>query len=294
MKVLLLGDNGQVGYELRGPLATFAQVASFARSAVDPTQPDAVRAAIEQTRPDVIVNATAYTDVDRAEREENIAHQVNAETVALLGDEAKKRGAALVHFSTDFVFDGLKGAPYLEQDAPSPLGAYARSKLAGEQFLRELDAPAVVFRTAWVYSLRRKSFVTTMLRLAREREELQVVTDQVGNRHFLSRFGTSRGPDLYGMRGKHAAAKLRELRGIYHLAGSGSVSRFDFARAIFELDPQRSEHKLARVLPVVADAFPLPAKRPAATPLDGAKVRTTFGIALPDWRDALGRALGSG
>jgi len=291
MKILLLGANGQLGHELRGPLATFAEVAPFTRDEVDLADADAVVRAIDAVRPDVIVNATAYTDVDRAEREESAAHRINAEMVGILGDEARRRGAALVHFSTDFVFDGLKGAPYVEEDRPTPLGAYARTKLAGEDLLREHDAPALVLRTAWVYSLRRKSFVTTMLRLAREREELQVVTDQIGSPTFSRDLAQAVALILYGMRGEHVAARLREARGVYHLAGTGSVSRFDWARAIFELDPRRSEHKVQKVLPILADAFPLPAQRPLATPLDGAKARATFGVELPGWRDALGRAL---
>jgi dTDP-4-dehydrorhamnose reductase len=182
----------------------------------------------------------------------------------------------------------------VEDDPPTPLGAYARTKLAGERLLHEQDAPAVVFRTSWVYSLRRKSFVTTMLRLARDRQELQVVTDQIGNPTFCRDLAQAVALILYGVRGPQAAAKLRERRGLYHLAGSGSVSRFDWARAIFELDPRRSEHKLERVVPILAEAFPLPAKRPLSTPLDSQKARTTFGVVLPDWRDALARALSDG
>jgi dTDP-4-dehydrorhamnose reductase len=294
MRVLLLGERGQLGHELRGPLATFSELISVARDQVDLSNEGAVREAIASARPDVIINATAYTDEDRAERDEEVAYHINAQMVAVLGEEARRRGAALVHFSTDFVFDGQKGAAYVEDDEPTPLGAYARTKLAGERLLREQDAPAVVFRTSWVYSLRRKSFVTTMLRLARERQELQVVTDQVGSPTFCRDLAQATALVLYGLRGPHVAGRLRELRGLYHLAGAGSVSRFEWARAIFELDPRRSEHKLERVLPILAEAFPLPAKRPLSTPLNSNKAQATFGVALPDWRDALARALGDG
>ena len=172
-----------MGYELAGALSIFADVTRVLRTELA-LDADNVAPLVEETRPDVIVNASAYTDVDGAEREPEIADAVNARLVGALGETARRRGSALVHFSTDFVFDGEKGTPYLETDETAPLNAYGRSKLAGERALSEMDAPAVVLRTAWVYSLRRKSFVTTMLRLAREREELAVVTDQIGSPTF--------------------------------------------------------------------------------------------------------------
>jgi dTDP-4-dehydrorhamnose reductase len=288
MRVLLLGAGGQVGYELAGALASFADVAH------GDLRLDADNAAplVEKTRPDVIVNATAYTDVDGAEREPDVAEAVNARLVGALGETAQRRGAALVHFSTDFVFDGEKGTPYLETDEVAPLSAYGRSKLAGERALSELDAPAVVLRTAWVYSLRRKSFVTTMLRLAREREELAVVTDQIGSPTFCRDLAQGVAAILYGYRAS-VVESLRAVRGVYHLAGGGSVSRYDFTRAILDLDPRASEHRVKELRPIESSAFPLPARRPRATPLDTSKAFATWGVRLPPWRDALARALSS-
>jgi dTDP-4-dehydrorhamnose reductase len=291
MRILLLGARGQVGYELAGPLASFAELAISSRA--DTTLDEGgARALVEQARPDVIVNATAYTDVDGAEREPDVAHAVNARLVAALGESAKRRKIAIIHISTDFVFDGEKGAPYVETDVPLPLGEYGRSKLAGERLLTEMDAPAVVLRTAWVYSLRRKSYVTTMLRLAREKEQLGVVTDQIGSPTFCRALAQGIALIRYGGRAP-AADAIREARGIYHLAGTGSVSRYDWTRAILELDPRAAEHRVKTLRPIVAADFPLPARRPRATPLDSSKAFAQWGVRLPPWRDALARALGN-
>ncbi|HKQ69981.1 MAG TPA: dTDP-4-dehydrorhamnose reductase, partial [Polyangiaceae bacterium] len=293
MKILLLGANGQLGYELGGCLATFAAITPRERDDGDWASADAMRRIVEASRPNVIVNACAYTDVDGAEREPEVAHHVNATMVGVLGEEAKRVGAGLVHFSTDFVFDGEKGTAYVETDPPRPLGEYARSKLAGEHALTELEAPALVLRTAWVYSTRRKSFVTTMLRLARQREKLDVVSDQIGSPTFCRDLAQATALLLYGVR-KDPARATRDARGIYHLAGAGSVSRCDFARAILALDPHKSEHTVKAVNAIRSVDFPLPAQRPLVTPLDSTKARRTWGIELPPWHDALARALTSG
>jgi dTDP-4-dehydrorhamnose reductase len=280
-----------VGYELAGALATFADVTRVAHADLR-LDADNAPPLVAKTRPDVIVNASAYTDVDGAEREPEVADAINGRLVGALGEAAKRNGAALVHFSTDFVFDGEKGAPYLETDAPAPLSAYGRSKLLGERELSEMDAPAVVLRTAWVYSLRRKSFVTTMLRLAREREELTVVTDQIGSPTFSRDLAQAVAAILYGYR-ENVVESLRAARGVYHLAGGGSVSRFDFARAILDLDPRAGDHRIKALRAIESAAFPLPARRPRATPLDTSKAFVAWGLRLPPWRDALARALGS-
>jgi dTDP-4-dehydrorhamnose reductase len=291
MRVLLLGARGQVGHELASALASFAEVVSSSHGERN-LDAESVRPLVDEAKPDVIVNACAYTDVDGAEKEPALAYAVNARLVGALGEEARRRRSALVHFSTDFVFDGEKATPYVETDATAPLGEYGRSKLAGERALSEMDVAAVVFRTAWVYSLRRKSFVTTMLRLAREREQLSVVTDQIGSPTFCRDLAQAVALILYGCRANVAEA-LGDARGIYHLSGSGSVSRYDFARAIFDLDPGRSEHRIKELRPIVAAEFPLPARRPRATPLDTGKAWAKWGVRLAPWRDALARALAS-
>jgi dTDP-4-dehydrorhamnose reductase len=290
MKVLLLGSGGQVGRALGGTLGSFAQVTSFDRAGLDFADPAAVRGVVRAERPDVVVNAAAYTDVDAAEKDEAGAMRVNADAVAAIGEECLRARVGLVHYSTDFVFDGRSSRPYVEDDAPAPLGAYGRTKLAGERSLLDLGAPAIVLRTAWVYSLGRRSFVSSILRLARERDSLRVVADQVGSPTFAGDLAFAPALLLFGMR-DDVRACVERSRGVYHLAGGGAVSRSDFAAAVLELDPRKSEHRARRVDPIATSEYPLPAARPAFAPLDCQKAHERFGIALPHWRDALARAL---
>jgi dTDP-4-dehydrorhamnose reductase len=290
VKIVLLGSGGQVGRALQGALGCFAQVAGFDRAALDMGDVARVRALVRAERPDVVVNASAYTDVDDAERDEASATRVNAEAVAALGEECKSLRAGLVHYSTDFVFDGKSTRPYREDDPTSPLGAYGRSKLAGERALLEMESPALVLRTAWVYSLGRRSFVSSILRLARERENLRVVADQVGSPTFASDLAVATALILFGMR-RDAHAGIEALRGIYHLAGAGATSRFDLAQATLALDPRKSEQRVQRLEPIATSEYPLPAARPAFAPLDCSRARERLGVSLPDWREALARAL---
>jgi dTDP-4-dehydrorhamnose reductase len=290
MKILVLGSRGQVGSEALWPLSSFGEVVGADLTEVDIGDVDALRAFVRGVAPDLIVNAAAYNEVDRAETDEAGAFRVNAHAVALLGEEMKRARGALIHYSTDFVFDGRATRPYREDDETGPLGKYGASKLAGERALVEMDAPAIVLRTAWVWSLRRKSFVSAMLKLAREREVLRVVADQVGcptsardlaEITALIAFAARR--DLHGA--------FREARGIYHAAGAGHCSRFELAKAAIELDPRKSEHAVKSLEPVPTSAYPLPAQRPAFAPLDCGKLRDRLGVALPPWRDSLARAL---
>jgi dTDP-4-dehydrorhamnose reductase len=290
MKVLLLGKDGQLGRALAGALACFAEVEGHDRASVDLSNLEAVRLAVRRARPNLVVNAAAYTDVDGAEKDEPGAMRVNAEAVGALGDECLRARIGLVHYSTDFVFDGRASRPYVESDPPAPLGAYGRSKLAGERALLEMGAPAIILRTAWVYSVGRKSFVSSILRLARERDSLRVVADQVGSPTFATDLATATALLLFAMR-NDAFAAIESRRGVYHLAGTGAVSRSDFAAAILELDPRRSEHRVHAVEPIRTVDYALPAERPAYAPLDCTRARGTFGVALPPWREALGRAL---
>jgi dTDP-4-dehydrorhamnose reductase len=271
-------------------LGCFAEVKSLDRGALDFGDGPALRAAVRAEGPDVVVNAAAYTDVDAAEKDEAGAMRVNGDAVAVLGEECARIRAGLVHYSTDFVFDGRASRPYVEGDAPAPLSAYGRTKLAGERLLVDMAAPAIVLRTAWVYSLGRRSFVSSILRLARERDTLRVVGDQVGSPTFAGDLAGATALLLFGMRAD-AYAGIERSRGIYHLAGGGAVSRSDFATAILELDPRKSEHRARRIDPIATADYPLPAARPAFAPLDCRRARDAFGVALPDWKDALARVL---
>lgn len=289
MKILLLGADGQVGHELRGPLATFAHVTPCTRKDLDLGDLDAVRREIARVEPDAIVNTVAWNEVDKAETDRAGAMRLNAEAVALLGEESKARKIALVTYSTDFVFDGAGDRPYREDDATNPLSAYGQSKLAGEQALLTMKAPAMIFRTAWVWSLRRKSFVSAILGAARTREVMKVVDDQIGSPTWARDLAVATAMVLFDAR-RDPFRHFDDLRGLYHLAGAGVTTRHAFASAAIELDPKKSEHVVKTIEAVPSSAFPMPAKRPKFAPLDCDKAHSRLGIALPDWRDALVRA----
>src|ERR1700722_2622190 len=265
MEIVLLGSAGQVGLPLLGALGVFARVTAFDRALLDLSNLDALRSALRAARPAVVVNAAAFTDVDGAERDEAAATRVNGEAVAALGEECRRLRAGLVHYSTDFVFDGHASRPYREDDPTAPLGAYGRSKLAGEQALAASAAPAIVLRTAWVYSPRRRSFVASILRLARERETLRIVSDQVGSPTFAGDLACATALLVHGMRQDPFGA-IDEARGIYHLAGGGVATRFELATATLASDPKASEHRVRELKPVATADYPLPAPRPAHPP----------------------------
>ena len=292
MRVWVLGSDGEVGSALCGALAPRHDVVASSGDELDITDASALAAAMRSVRPNTIVNAAGYTDVDGAEHQPERAHQVNALAVGNLGQLARDHRVALLHFSTDFVFDGTRGKPYVEQDATNPSNAYGRSKLAGEQALLALDAPTIVFRTSCVYGLHRPNFVSTILRLARERELLRVVDDQVANPTFSRELAAAVAHVLDAVRAD-AYAGFASLRGVYHVAGQGSCSRHALALAALAVDPHRSEHVIRCVEPVPSSAYPLPARRPGDTSLDCSLAQRRLGIALPPWQESLARALGA-
>lgn len=289
MKVLVLGAGGQVGHELAGFLRLFADVDAPGRE-LDLADAPRLVAAIEASSPHAIVNCASFNDVDGAEKDPDAALAVNARAVVAIGRVAKERGIAVVHYSTDFVFDGEKAGSYVETDPTRPLSAYGRSKLEGEEGLAATGAAAIVLRTAWVYSLRRKSFVTAILNAARTRDELKVVADQTGSPTFARDLAAATAMLLHGAR-SDLVGTFERARGVYHLAGSGACTRHELAVAALEIDPNRAEQRARRVLPIPTSEYPLPAKRPANAPLDCSKIERVFGLRLPPWRDGLARAL---
>jgi len=274
VKILLTGRNGQVGWELVRALAPLGQVVACDRAQLDLAAPDRIADAVRAAKPDVLVNAAAYTAVDQAEREPETAHAINAAAVAVLAEEAKRAGAMLVHFSTDYVFDGAKETPYVEEDVPNPLNEYGRSKLAGEQAILETGGPHLILRTSWVYSARGRNFFLTMKRLLRENPEVRVIVDQVG------------APTCAAAIADATAAILRKRdrqpSGVYHLSASGSTSWHGFATAIARL-----ERSAARVVPIPSEAYPSPARRPRNSRLSNEKALREFGVALASWEDGL-------
>lgn len=272
MKILLTGRDGQVGWELQRSLASCGELLATGRAELDLLDPGAVRAAVRAAKPEVIVNAAAYTDVDRAQSDAETATRVNAVAAGVLAEEAKRLGALLVHYSTDYVFDGEKGEPYLEDDTPHPLNVYGESKLGGERAIRATGVRHLILRTSWVYSGRGRNFLLTMLRLAREGKELRVVDDQRG--------APTSARDLADAT---AALLARpESSGTFHMTAGGATTWHGFAGEIFARAGLPT-----KVAAIRSAEFPRPARRPRDSRLDNGKLLGTFGIQLPEWRQGL-------
>jgi dTDP-4-dehydrorhamnose reductase len=271
-RILLIGSAGQLGFELARVLTSHGDVIALDRAALDLADADAVIAAVRGARPQLIVNAAAYTAVDRAESETEAADAINTRAPGVLAEEARRVGAPLIHYSTDYVFDGEASTPYDEHAAPNPINAYGRSKLGGERAIDAAGGPSLVLRTSWVYGLRGQNFLTTMRRLAADREELRIVADQIGTPNWTRALAEATAT-LVG-RGN---AYLAERSGLYHLSGGGSTSWFDFARAIFGDAPR------PRLVPIATAEYPTAARRPLRSVLASGKFQDTFGFSLPSW-----------
>lgn len=286
MRILLLGKNGQLGWELNRALQPLGQVTALDYPAIDMANAISLRKVVQEHQPNVIVNATAYTAVDKAESEPELAELINSTASRVLAEEAKTLNAALIHYSTDYVFDGTKGKPYTESDTPNPLSVYGKSKLYGEQAIQSVGGIYVILRTAWMYSRRRDSFVTKVLEWARKNELLQVVDDQVSNPTWARMMAETTA--LLLARGDvNFLTWLDERKGLYHLAGSGFVSRFEWAEQILKLDPNPEQQVTRRLERATTSDFPMPAQRPLFSALDCGKFEDTFGLKLPDWKNSL-------
>jgi dTDP-4-dehydrorhamnose reductase len=281
-RILLTGADGQLGQELQQTLMSLGEVIALTRQELDLSQGEHIRQLVQQIQPAIIVNSAAYTAVDKAESEVDLAQAVNGTAPTIMAEEAEKIGALLLHVSTDYVFDGKKNTPYLETDLTYPLSSYGKSKLAGEMGIQHVTDNYLILRTAWVYGVYGKvNFVKTMLRLGQDREELRVVADQVGSPSWAKDIGD-------------AIAQLlqSETTGIYHFTNSGVVSWYDFAIAIFEEAIALGfPLKVQRVIPITTADYPTPAVRPAYSVLSGKKITETLGDYPPYWRDSLRKML---
>ena len=274
--ILLTGAAGQLGFELARLLRAHGEVEALDRAALDLADADAVVAAMRRVRPQIIVNAAGYTAVDRAESEPELADAINARAPAVLAEEAKRLDALLIHYSTDYVFDGNSREPYREEDQASPLNVYGRSKLAGERAITAAGAAHLILRTSWIYGLHGQNFLLTMRRLAATRDELRVVSDQFGVPNWSRALAEATASLV-----SRGAAALAKKTGIYHLSGRGRASWFDFARAIFEGADR------PRVVAITTAEYPTAARRPASAVPATDKFEAAFGFALPDWRETL-------
>jgi len=286
MKILLTGTNGQVGYELERSLQGLGQVVAVDRSRMALDNLDQVRSVIRAVKPQLIVNPAAYTAVDKAESEPELAYRINAEAPGVMAEEAKRLGAALVHYSTDYVFPGDQPGARREDDATGPANVYGASKLAGEQAIAAAGVPHLIFRTSWVYGMRGKNFLLTMLRLAREREELRIVDDQHGAPTWSRTIADSTALVLAQSRGQ-GDGWWQDHGGIYHLGSQGETTWYGFTRAILE-----QAGIACRLVPISTADYPLPAKRPPFSVLDSGKLMSRF-CNLPSWQEALRLCLAS-
>lgn len=286
MRFLLIGRNGQLGWELHRACMTLGEVIAVDYPEVDLGQVGGLRELVASVKPTILLNPAAYTNVDKAEEEPELAHQVNAVAPGVLADEMKKLGGALIHYSTDYVFDGTKGISYIETDQPNPINVYGVSKLAGEQAVQSAGGIALTFRTSWVYSLRVGGFVNKVLAWARQQEVMRIVDDQIGSPTW-ARMLAEATAQVIARGGDDPLGYLQQLSGLYHLAGAGAASRFEWAREVIERDPKKEEQTVKQLLPARSMEFPNPARRPVFSALDCSLFTQTFKLPLPDWKESI-------
>jgi len=286
MRILLLGANGQLGWELNRVLLTLGEVTAIDFPEIDVGNADSIRKWIAFSKPHLIINATAYTAVDKAESEPDLAMRINGTAPGILAQEAKAIQAAFIHYSTDYVFNGAKGSLYYESDQPTPLSVYGKSKLAGEHAVMQVGGKYLILRTSWVYSLRQGGFVNKFLDWISKKDTLTIVDDQIANPTWARMLA-----EVSGMLISRNSASLRlpemDFSGLYHLAGSGYCSRLEWAQAILDVTGVAGK----KLIPGKTADFPAPAERPLFSALDCTKFDTTFALSLPNWRDALRLAL---
>jgi dTDP-4-dehydrorhamnose reductase len=290
MRVFLIGKNGQLGWELERTLAQLGHVQAVDLPEVDLTHADTWRPLVREMRPQVIVNAAAYTAVDRAETEADLARRVNGVAPGLLAEEAARLGAAFIHYSTDYVFDGCKAAPYLEDDAACPLNVYGCTKLEGERAVEAAGGAYLIVRTSWVYSVRGTGFVSKVMRWLRTQDAVRVAADEVSSPTWARALAQATA-QILAAAGPLVVPRIKERRGMYHLAGAGAASRLEWAREIAACDPHPEEHRVREIQPARQVDFATAATRPAYSVLDCSRAEQVLEVRLPEWRKALRQAM---
>lgn len=290
MKIVLFGKNGQLGWELERSLQCFGQVLALDYPEADFMKPTSLRRAVVDFGPHIVINASAYTDVDNAEVEREKARTINVDAPAILAATCQKISAVFLHYSTDYVFNGKKGTPYNEDDSPDPLNFYGTTKLEGERAVFAAGADSLVFRTAWLYSLRRDNFVTKVLRWARTQPEIHVVEDQISNPTWARSLAEITAA-LLAKAGKNPVKWLSDRAGLYHIAGSGHASRLEWAKSIIANDPLKSEHLVRSIHPARSGDFVTMANRPSNSALDCGRFERAFILSLPGWEYAIRLAM---
>lgn len=292
MRILITGKDGQVGWECIRSLQCLGPVIGIGRADCDLADASSIKTVLRVAVPDLIINTAAYTAVDRAEGEQPLAQAVNTTAPAVLAEEAKRMGAGLIHLSTDYVFDGRKSEPYVETDATAPLSAYGRSKLAGELAVSASGASALILRTSWIYATRGRNFLRTILRLARERQDIGVVDDQWGAPTWARSLaeGIAAIVARAGIDRARIAESFAERGGVYHMTAAGRTTWYRFAEAILAQSPD-PERRLSRLSAITTAQYPTPACRPANSLLNCGRLATEWNVALPTWDEALALAL---
>ena len=287
MKILLLGKNGQVGWELNRALAPLGDIVALGRPEADFSRPENLREIVRETRPDVIVNAAAYTAVDRAEEEKQLSELINATAPAVLAEEAKRMNALLVQYSTDYVFDGTKCSPYLETDAPNPINQYGRTKLAGEQAVRSSGCDHLILRTSWVYASRGQNFLLAILRLAEQKNELRIVADQLGSPTSARLIAETTSLCIFQSSLDRQAGVFSS--GLYHLSASGYTSWHGFAEEIVDYARGEIGGELAvtRINAIATEEYPVLAERPGDSRLSSHALEQKFNLVMPGWKGPL-------
>ena len=281
-KILLLGNTGQLGWELNRTLLTLGDLTALDYPKIDMANPQHIRSVVRNTKPNIILNATAYTNVDKAESEPDLAYAINSIGPGILAEEAQKLGCVLIHYSTDYVFDGAKGDLYLEEDHPNPINKYGETKLAGELAVQKVGGAFLIFRTSWVYSLRRPCFVTKVMKWAQKNEILRIVDDQISTPTW-SRTLAEASAQVIAQGSEDPIGYLKEKSGLYHLSDSGFCSRYEWAKFIIENAPQKENFKVREIIKAKSDEFPGPAKRPTKSAMSCRRFEEGFNIKLPEW-----------